>query len=231
MREATARMALVALSTLAVYGLVLTAISQTPGVDIRMPLPAVWVAAFAVAVVFSAWNLWDSLLDTRAAFKGGRSRRVIAGGLWRLRSDALQGACCTAMAGAGALAIVQWGSPEIRTALILAAAVLLVANQVWNRYDRERVMRMPSAENDARQLERLAAEIASDAREGFHEVGNTLQHPVAVLDLLRTRPGITPGEVEEIDDAIGALTDLAVHVRLLHERVRALDPSLRRPQP
>lgn len=158
MTRAGARMVLVALSTLALYGLALLLVNLLPGADIVQPYPIWWTGAFAVAVAFAGWNVWDSLLDARAAFRRGEPQRIIAGGLWRLRSDALQGACCTAMAGAGALAIVQWGGLEGRTALISVAALALVANQVWNRVDRERVMRMPPTDHDARYHE-LRAQI------------------------------------------------------------------------
>jgi hypothetical protein len=165
-RRATAGMLLVGLATLALYALALLAVDFVPGADIRSPLPIWWTGAFAVAVAFAAWNVWDSWLDARAAYRRGSPERTRAGGLWRLRSDMLQGSCCAAMAGAGALAIVQWGTVELRTTIILLAALMLVVNQVWNRIDRERVSRMTAPVADAR----------------YHEAQATIRHLESELD-------------------------------------------------
>lgn len=165
MRTAWVRMVAVAVTTLALYLLTLLA-ADTLGLDIRQPLPIAWSGAFAVAVAFAGWNVWDSLLDARAAYTLKRPQRTIAGGIWRLRSDLLQGACCTAMLAAGMLAIVQVSTPEVRAAVIFVASLTLVANQLWNRLDRERIMRMPSPAEDARYhaaqatIRRLEADIA-----------------------------------------------------------------------
>jgi hypothetical protein len=155
----------------------------------------------------------------------------MAGGLWRLRSDAFQGACCTVWAGAGALAIVQWGNQEVRTALILAGALAIVVNQVWNRIDRERISHMPRPTRDAEALETIAIQLAADARRMGHDIFNDLQVPVGTLELLRERPGLTHEEIEEIDLSLKALLDLAAHIARLHQHARNLDPSLRGPQP
>src|ERR1044072_8725885 len=100
MRAFLAQMALLVLSTLAAFTLVLVMIDRIPGADIRQPLAIGWTGAFCVAIAFSAWNVWDDLLDARAAYRRGRTPRIIAGGLWRLRSYILQGAGLTAIAGA-----------------------------------------------------------------------------------------------------------------------------------
>jgi hypothetical protein len=203
-------MALVVASTLALYALALMGLQHIPGVDILMPFPIFWVGAFSVAVVFAAWNVWDDTLDARATYQKGAPSRTIAGALWRLRSDALQGACCTAMAGAGALAIVQWGNIEIRTACITAAAVALVANQIWNRLDRERVVRMPSASEEARyhaaqskirRLEAQAALAAADKHEAL-QVAARDRLAVGVLTRILRRHGIElPPMYRERDEA------------------------------
>lgn len=231
MRRAVALMLLVGLATLALYGLALMAVTLLPDADIVSPLPISWTGAFALATVFAGWNLWDSLLDARAAHRRRATRRTIAGGWWRLRSDALQGACCTSWAGAGVLAILQWGTQEIRTALILAGALALVANQVWNRIDRERISHMPRPTRDAEALETIAIQLAADARTIGHDVASSLQAPVGTLSLLRERPDLTPQEVEDIDLSMKALLDLAAHVQRLHQHARSIDPSLRGPQP
>lgn len=227
MTRSLARMALVGLVVLALYALVLLGLAFVPGADIVMPLPISWTGMFAVAVAFAAWNLWDSLLGMRGAVRGDRPARMIAGSFWHLRSDALQGACCTALAGAGALAIVQWGGAEVRTALLTAGGVAIAVNQVWNRLDRERVQRMPGPISEARAMEHLAIALAADARRMGHDVAETLQYPVGVLEMLRIRPGLTEQEVAEIDAAVGQLVALAEHIQALHQQVRAHDPSVR----
>lgn len=227
MSEASARMMLVGGGTVACYTLALLLVRLWPGgAEIVQPAPVWWVGAFAVGVAFAAWNLWDSLLDVRRVFVRHRPQRVIAGGFWRLRSDALQGACCTAWAAAGALSLVQWGTADQRAGLITAGALALVVNQAWNRIDRERIVRMPSAHAEARTMEQVAVSLAADARRMGHDVRDTLQLPVGVLELLRTHHDLTPSEAAEIDLAVGALVTLAEHVAALHARVRALDPTL-----
>ena len=57
MKQAIARMALVALTTVALYALALTILALAPGIDIRLTTPISWVGALAVAVVFAGWNL------------------------------------------------------------------------------------------------------------------------------------------------------------------------------
>lgn len=219
------RMAFVTLLTLAGFGLVLGIVSTLPGLDIVMPLPIWWVATFWVGVVFATWNLWDSVLDARAAFLRGRADRILLGGLWRMRSDALQCMTCCAMVAAGCLAILQFGTVEIRTGLILAGGITLVVNQLWNRLDRERIMRMPPLSGGAREMEQLAMRIAADARQMGHDIRDGLQMPVGELELLRSRPGMTAQEVADIDAAITALMKLADHIQALHQRVKASDPS------
>lgn len=231
MRRAAALMVLVGLVTLACYALALLLVTLLPGADIVSALPISWTGAFALATVFAGWNLWDSLLDARAAHRRRATRRTIAGGWWRLRSDALQGACCTAWAGAGALAIVQWAGPETRTALILSGALAIVANQVWNRIDRERISHMPRPTRDAEALETIAIQLAADARTVGHDVANDLQMPVTTFSLLRERPDLTPQEVEDIDLSMTALLNLGAHVARIHQHARSLDPSLRGQQP
>lgn len=226
--DALAQVVLLGTATLILYTGVLALISYLPGTDIRSPLSIGWTGAFALATVFATWNFWDSLLDVRAAYRRGAPARTIAGGFWRLRSDALQGACCVAMAGAGTLAIIQWSTMEVRTAILLSAGVFIVTNQVWNRVDRERLWRMPSPTADRQAMRWLATQIAADARVGFHSVGNTLQVPIGVLELLRIRPGLTTEEVIAISEAIAALLDLADEVEALHDNVRLLDPSIHR---
>jgi hypothetical protein len=191
-------MALVALVTLAAYGLALALLTALPGVDVAQPPAIAWTAGFAVAVAFGAWNVWDSLLDARAAYRRGETARIIAGGLWRLRSDALQGASCTAMAAAGALVIVQWGSLEVRAAIIAVAGLTLAANQVWNRIDRERVLRMPlnvegeryhAAQAKIRRLEADAALEAAKKHDALAELA-PLRGYVQILQRVLRKHGM-----------------------------------------
>lgn len=190
MTRAWARMGLVVLLVLAAYALALIVVTMLPGADIVMPYAVGWTGAFAVAVAFAGWNVWDSLLDARAAYRRQETARIIAGGLWRLRSDALQGACCTAMAGAGALAIVQWGGVEVRAAIIAVAGLTLCANQLLNRVDRERVLRMPLAVEGARYhaaqavIRRLEAEAATH-RADKHDALNRATTSVLEVQLIR----------------------------------------------
>ncbi len=222
-----ARMILVVLTVLALYGAALLGLQFVPGADIVQVGPISWTGVFLVAVAFAGWNVWDSLLDARSAYRRHATKRVIAGGLWRLRSDTLQGACCTAMAGAGALAIVQWGTVEIRAAIIASAGVLLVINQIWNRADRERIQRMPGAISEARAMELLAIELAADVRMVGHDLNDNLQVIVGALEVVRQRPDLSPTEAGMIDAATSTVMNLAAHVRVLHEHAKERDPSLR----
>jgi hypothetical protein len=222
-------MVLVGLVTLAVYALALLTVERLPGIDIASPLAIWWTGAWLLGGVFGVWNLWDSALDARDAYRRRKSKRIRAGGIWRLRSDALQCSACVMMVAAGLLAILQLGSPDIRTGLILTGGLAVICNQAWNRIDRERVIRMPSSSVEARAMTRLATEIAADARQMGHDVANTIMQPVAVLEMLRNRPGTFPADVEDIDEAIDALISLTEHVHTLHQHVKERDPSYEKP--
>lgn len=227
MKRALARMTLVATSTLALYLLALAVVALLPGVDLVQPAPLGWVGVFLCAAVFAAWNLADAVLDARVNFQKYGWGRMLAGSFWHVRSHALQGAGCTAWAGAGALAVLQWGTLELRTACYVAGALCFAGNQVWNRLDRERIVLMPRPAADADAMTRLAEQLAADARLMGHDVRSGLQIPVTTLEILRARPGMTATEIEEIDAALEALFNLGAHIQRLHAHARSLDPSLR----
>lgn len=227
MREAVARMVLVALAVVATYGLLLVLIEQSPLVDVRNPLAVGWTGIFLLGLAFAAWNAGDSVLDIWGAIRKHRPRRILAGGQWLARSNGLQGVTCLMLAAVGWSVILMWGTAEQRAWLLMAGGAALVVNQIWNRLDRERVQRLPGAASEARLMEQLAVALAADARRMGHDVAETLQYPVGVLEMLRLRPGLTEQEVAEIDRAVTQLVALAEHIRDLHQQVRAHDPSVR----
>jgi hypothetical protein len=224
--RASAQMILVELVTIAAYIVTLEIVVLLPGgIEVVSPLAEWWTGAWLGGAVFGAWNLWDSALDARDAYRRGKSSRIKAGGIWRMRSDLLQCVACVMMVAAGCLAIVQWSSPDVRTALILVGGLAVICNQAWNRIDRERVTRMPSSGIESRAMERLAQDIAADARLFGHEFDNIISLPVGTLEILRVRPGTTREEAEQINASVIALLTLAEHVHALHQRIKAKDPS------
>lgn len=203
-------MVLLGLVVLALYALALLLVNMIPGVDVVQPYPISWTAAFALGTVFAGWNFYDALLDARAAYRKGEGQRIVAGGLWRLRSDILQGACCATMAAAGALAIVQWGGIETRTALLAAAGLALVANQIWNRLDRERVTRMPPTDHDARYHEarawirRTEAERALEAaakHDALNRMTRVQGRQQALIAILEGHAIPVPDQLRKIESA------------------------------
>lgn len=229
MRRPITQMMLVGLTTLCMFGIAVLLADRIPGVDVALPIALYWTCAWLLGAVFGGWNLRDSIRGSRATYRLERSTAATkAGGLWLLRSDFLQCSACLAMVAAGILAILQWSTVDVRTALILVGGLSIVINQVWNRLDRERVTRMPSVRDETRAMERLAAEIAASARRLGHDIANAINGPVGTLELLRARPGTTPEEAAEIGEAINTLVALADHVRTLHASIRASDPRLPR---
>jgi hypothetical protein len=229
-RIAIARMALVALAILAAYGLVLLLIEQSPYVEVRNYLALGWTAVFLVGLGFATWNAYDSVLDVWDAFKRHRPRRIVAGGQWLARSNVLQGIACLMLALTGWSVILMLGTAELRAGLLVGGGVALVANQVWNRLDRERLQRLPGPSSEVRAMEALAAELAADTRTFGHDFDDALQFPVGVLEVLKTRADITPQEVLDIEAAVVVLTDLGAALGVLHARARALDPTLHPPE-
>jgi hypothetical protein len=218
-------MILLGLVTLAVYTLALILIDLTPGMDVVQPLAVGWTGAWLLGSVFGARNLWDATLDVKSAYRRERSATVKAGGLWLMRSDFLQCSACLLMVSAGGLAILQWSSPEVRTGLILAGGLSVVINQVWNRLDRERVIRMPSIDSERRSLERLAREIAVDARVMGHLVANELSEPVGLIDLVLETAVLTPQHRVDLVTARDRMLDLSEHISALHQEIRNLEPK------
>jgi hypothetical protein len=229
-RIALARMALVAFSILAAYGLVLVLIEQSPYVEVRNYLALGWTAIFLVALGFAIWNSYDSVLDVWDVIKQHRPLRIVAGGQWLARSNVLQGVVCLVMAATGWSVILMLGTAELRAGLLMAGGLALAANQVWNRLDRERLQRLPGPASEVRAMEALAAELAADTRTFGHDFDDALQFPVGVLEVLKTRSDITPQEVFDIEAAVVVLTDLGAALGALHQRARALDPTLQPPE-
>lgn len=244
MRWAVIRILLVGVLTLALYALGIGLLDLIPGTDIRQPLPWWWAGAATIGWAYATWNFGDALLDVWDAIKRKRARRYVAGGLWRSRSDFLQGVACLCWAIAGVLAILQWSTPDVRTSFLLAGAASLVLNQGWNRIDRERISRMPSVISETRALERLlaaravdgqamertAAALAADIRALGHDIDNRLSLPVGALEIQRARPGLPADEAATIDAGLAALSDYTEFVKRLHKHAKELDPSLHQPQ-
>jgi hypothetical protein len=99
----------------------------------------VWTGVWLLAATFAWGNTFDSYLDVRAATRIARSRQTIAGGIWLARNDALQALAATAMAAVGLSVMLQIGTSDTRTLVILAGGVAIMANQILNRLDRERL--------------------------------------------------------------------------------------------
>jgi hypothetical protein len=229
-RIAIARMVLVAFSILAGYGLALVAIEQSPFYEVRNYLALGWTAVFLVGVGFASWNAYDSVLDVWDAFKRHRPRRIVAGGQWLARSNVLQGIACLMLALTGWSVILMLGSAELRAGLLVAGGLALVANQVWNRLDRERLQRLPGPSSEVRAMEALAIEIALAGRQLGHDANDHLAAAVIALELVKDAPGLSADERKVCYGAIESLLELGEMIGSAHQRIRRLDPTLHPPE-
>lgn len=183
-----------------------------------------WSGAFWLGFVFACWNLYDAVLDTWSAVRGRQSQRTVVAGFWFSRSDLFQALGCLFMLLAGLTVVLGISTPSTRSVLIFLGGAMLVVNQVWNRFDRERLRRAPYRSRAALMRARAVA-IAALGRALGHDIPAGLTAPVGIVDTLAHDRAVDVTTRAQLAEAVGLLLALTERVHALHREIRDLDPS------